>query len=59
MSKKIQINIHFKDLKRQMLICIFTSMPMDREKEWGNYKMEVVVREGGRYLLTKLIRKRK
>ncbi len=45
------------DLKRYMLICIFISMRMDREKERDSYKKEVVVREGGRYSLTKLIRK--
>jgi hypothetical protein len=34
------------DMKRHMLIYFFISMLMDREKEWGSYKMEVVIRKG-------------
>jgi hypothetical protein len=37
----------FMDMKRLMLICFFISMLVDREKEWNNYKMEVVIRKGG------------
>jgi hypothetical protein len=35
-------------MKRRMLICFLISMLVDREKEWGSYKMEVVIRKGGR-----------
>jgi hypothetical protein len=45
------------DMKRYMLICLFITMLMDREKEWGSYKMEVIIRKGERYLFKKLIRK--
>jgi hypothetical protein len=32
------------DMKRHMLILIFfISMLMDKEKEWNNYKMEVII----------------
>jgi hypothetical protein len=31
------------DMKRHMLISFFTSMLVDRKKEWGGYKMEVVI----------------
>jgi len=36
------------DMKRQMLSCFFISMLVDREKEWGSYKMEVVIKKGDR-----------
>jgi hypothetical protein len=36
------------DMKWHMLIYFFISMLVDREKEWGSYKMEVVIRKGGR-----------
>jgi hypothetical protein len=42
------INIHFMDMKRCMLIIFFIFMLMDREKEWGSYKMEVIIRKGAR-----------
>jgi hypothetical protein len=32
----------------EMLIYFFISMLVDREKEWGNYKMEIVIKKGGR-----------
>jgi hypothetical protein len=32
-------------------------MLVDREKEWNSYKMEVVIKKGGRELLWKLIGK--
>jgi hypothetical protein len=51
MSNLIQINIHFIDMKRHMLIFIFIFMLVDRKKERGSYKMEVVIRKGGRVLL--------
>jgi hypothetical protein len=34
------------DMKRHMLICFFISMLVDGKKEWGSYKMEVVIRKG-------------
>jgi len=36
------------DTKRHMLIYFFISLMVDREKEWGSYKMEVVIGKGGR-----------
>jgi hypothetical protein len=36
------------DIKRQMLICFFISMLVDRKKERGSYKMEVVIMKGER-----------
>jgi hypothetical protein len=34
------------DMKRHMLILFFISMwVVYREKEWGNYKMEVVIKK--------------
>jgi hypothetical protein len=36
------------DMKRHMLNFFFISMMVDREKKWGSYKMEVVIRKGGR-----------
>jgi hypothetical protein len=30
------------DMKIHMLICFFISMLVDRKKEWGSYKMELV-----------------
>jgi steroid 5-alpha reductase family enzyme len=33
------------NMKRQMLIYFFISMLVDREKEWDNYKMEVVIKK--------------
>ncbi len=46
------------DMRNIMLICFFISMLVDRKKKCDSYKMEVVIRKGGRYLLRKLIRKR-
>ncbi len=34
---KFQINLHFMDMKRHMLICLFISMLVDRKKEWDGY----------------------
>jgi hypothetical protein len=48
MSNLIEINMHFMNMKRHMLICFFISMLVDRKKERGGYKMEVVIRKGGR-----------
>jgi len=48
MSNLIQINIHFMDMKRHMIICFFISMLVDMEKEWDNYKMEVIIKKCGR-----------
>ncbi len=45
-------------MKRHMLIYFFISMLVDRGKEWDSYKMEVVIRKGGRLLLIKLIKKK-
>jgi hypothetical protein len=45
-SNLIEMNKHF--MKRHMLICFFISMLVDKEKECGSYKMEVVIRKGGR-----------
>ncbi len=36
------------DMKRHILICFFQSMLVDRKKKTGSYKMEVVIRKGGR-----------
>jgi hypothetical protein len=36
------------DMKRYMLIYFFISMLVDREKEWGSYQMEVIIKKGGR-----------
>jgi len=33
MSNLIQINIHFMEMKRHMLICFLICILMDREKE--------------------------
>jgi hypothetical protein len=35
------------DMKRQMLIFFLISL-VGREKEWGSYKVEVVIRERGK-----------
>jgi hypothetical protein len=36
------------DMKKHMLICFFISILVDREKEWGSYKVDVVTKKGGR-----------
>jgi hypothetical protein len=36
------------DMKRHMLIQKNTSMLMDKKNEWNSYKMEVIIRKGGR-----------
>ncbi len=36
------------DMKRHMLIYFFMSMLVDRKKEWDSYKLEVVIRKGGK-----------
>jgi len=46
------------DMKRHILILFFISMLVDMRKEWGNYKMEVVSRKGGRLLLRKINKKK-
>jgi hypothetical protein len=33
-------------MKRHMLIYFFIFMLIDREKEWGSYKMEVIIKKG-------------
>jgi hypothetical protein len=48
MSNLIEINIHFMNMKRHMLMCFFISMLVDRKKKRSSYKMEVVIRKGGR-----------
>jgi hypothetical protein len=50
--------MHFMDMKRHILFCFFISMLMDREKEWGSYKIEIVIKKGERLLLRKLIFKK-
>jgi hypothetical protein len=35
-------------MKRHMLDLFFISMLVDREKERDNYKMEIIIRKGGR-----------
>jgi hypothetical protein len=35
------------DMKIYILIYFFISMLVDREKEWSNYKMKVVIKKGG------------
>jgi len=47
MSNLIQINVHFMDMKRHVNFFLI-SMLMDREKERDSFKMEVVIRKGGR-----------
>jgi len=44
MSNLIEINIHFMDMKKHLLIYFFISMLVDMEKEWDNYKMEIVIK---------------
>jgi hypothetical protein len=29
-----------------MLICFFISFLVDKEKEWGSYKMEIIIKKG-------------
>jgi hypothetical protein len=36
------------DMKKHLLIYFFISMLVDREKEWDNYKMEIVIWKGSR-----------
>jgi len=36
------------DMKKHMLICFFISMLVDRKKDWGSYKMGVIIRKGGK-----------
>jgi hypothetical protein len=33
------------DMKKHMLIYLFSIMLVDKEKKWGSYKMEVVIRK--------------
>jgi hypothetical protein len=51
MSNLIQINLKFMDMKKHMLIFIFKSMLVDRKKDRGSYKIEVVIRKGETFLL--------
>jgi hypothetical protein len=46
MSNLIQINIHFMDMKRHMLVYFFTSMLVDREKSEVFINWEVVIKKG-------------
>jgi hypothetical protein len=36
------------DTKRHMLIFFNVSMLVDKKKEWNSYKMEVIIKKGGR-----------
>jgi hypothetical protein len=45
------------DMKDIGVNLFFISMLVDREKKWDSYKMEVVIRKGGRWLLWNLIGK--
>jgi len=36
------------DMKRHMLIFFLIFMLVDREKKWDSYKMEVVIKKGGK-----------
>jgi hypothetical protein len=36
------------EMKKHMLIYFFISMLVDKEKKWNSYKLEVVIRKGGR-----------
>jgi hypothetical protein len=47
------------DMKRCMLICFFISMLVDKAKERNSYKMEVVIRKGGRIVIKTVNMKRK
>jgi hypothetical protein len=38
--------MQFIDMKKYILIYFFISMLVDREKEWSDYKMKVVIKEG-------------
>jgi len=40
------------------IIYFFISILLDMEKEWDNYKMEIVISKDRRSLLKKLIRKK-
>jgi len=44
------------DMRRNMFFIII-SMLVDEEKEWDSYKMKVVIKKDGMYLLKKLIKK--
>jgi hypothetical protein len=44
MSNLVLINMHFKDMKIHMLICFFISILANMEKEWGGYKMKVIIK---------------
>jgi hypothetical protein len=37
------------DMKKHMLICFSIFLLVDREKEWGIYKMEVIIKKGENY----------
>jgi hypothetical protein len=34
------------DMETHMLIFLFISMLVDKEKKWSSYKMEVVIKKG-------------
>jgi hypothetical protein len=36
------------EMKKHMLIYFFIFMLVDREEEWDNYKMKVVIKKGHR-----------
>ncbi len=44
-------------MKTHMLIFILKSMLVDRKKEWGSYKIEVVIRKRWEILIMKVNRK--
>jgi hypothetical protein len=58
MLNLIWINIHLMNMKRHMLIYFFIFMLVDREKEWGSYKIEVVIKKNGKKILRKLKEKK-
>ncbi len=37
------------NMKKHMLICFFISMLVDKGKEWGSYKMEVLMKPARLY----------
>jgi hypothetical protein len=47
-SNLIQMNTHFMDMKRHMLICFFIFMLVHNKNKWDSYKMKVIIRKGGR-----------
>jgi hypothetical protein len=48
MLNLIWINIEFMDMKRHMLNYFFISMLVYNQKDRDSYKMEVIIRKGGK-----------